>query len=111
MRTSLEKRRERGDMIQRYKLETGIECIEWRKKQHLAPARGDKRAHYAPEATACTPRHHFFTNRTTASWNKLPDNVVKAPSVNSFKSRYDKLQSGCNSMSSTVDILHELASC
>ena len=36
-----------------------------------------------------TERRHFFTNRIVKSWNALPENVVHAPSVNSFKQRLD----------------------
>ncbi len=34
-------------------------------------------------------RHFFFTQRVTAWWNELPEEVVEAPSVNAFKSRFD----------------------
>ena len=34
-------------------------------------------------------RQNFFVNRMTESWNKLPPEVVMAPSVNCFKERYD----------------------
>ena len=35
-------------------------------------------------------RSKFFARRVIASWNSLPDQVVTAPSVNSFKSRLDQ---------------------
>ena len=35
-------------------------------------------------------RKHFFSNRIIDEWNSLPDEVVTAPSVNSFKTRLDK---------------------
>jgi hypothetical protein len=35
-------------------------------------------------------RKYFFNNRIIALWNGLPDCVVSAPSVNSFKNRLDK---------------------
>ena len=31
-----------------------------------------------------TLRHEFFTNQVTKHWNKLPNSVVKAPSLKSF---------------------------
>jgi hypothetical protein len=36
-------------------------------------------------------RGHFFTNMVTKTWNSLPQSVVDAPSVNTFKNRLDKL--------------------
>ena len=41
------------------------------------------------------PRHlnvrgNYFANRVVNLWSSLPDNVVTAPSVDSFKRRLDK---------------------
>jgi len=38
-------------------------------------------------------RRHYFTRRIVSVWNSLPDSVVSAESVNSFKSRLDKFWS------------------
>ena len=35
-------------------------------------------------------RHNFFSFRVVDMWNKLPESVVCAPSLNSFKNRIDK---------------------
>ena len=35
-------------------------------------------------------RKHFFSQRVVNAWNKLPQHVVDAPSVNCFKNRLDK---------------------
>ena len=35
------------------------------------------------------PRFNFLTNRVTTIWNKLPTDVVNAPSLNSFKAKLD----------------------
>ena len=32
---------------------------------------------------------HFFTNRVTNLWNSLPDKVVNASSINTFKNKLD----------------------
>ncbi len=37
----------------------------------------------------CDQRKHFLTNRVANAWNKLPGEVVHAPSVNSFKAKID----------------------
>ncbi len=39
-------------------------------------------------------RHNYFTSRIVDTWNSLPDDVVNAPSVNTFKNRLDKFWSG-----------------
>jgi len=38
-------------------------------------------------------RRHYFSHRIVSVWNSLPDGVVSADSVNSFKSRLDKVWS------------------
>ena len=38
-------------------------------------------------------RRHYFSHRVVSVWNSLPDTVVCAESVNSFKSRLDKFWS------------------
>jgi len=38
-------------------------------------------------------RRHYFSHRVVSVWNSLPDSVVSAESVNSFKSRLDKFWS------------------
>ena len=35
-------------------------------------------------------RNNFFSNRVVDAWNELPQYVVDAESVNSFKARLDK---------------------
>ena len=49
-------------------------------------------------ARTVTQRHNFFTNRVTPRWNKLPETVVSAPSLNMFKSALDghHKKFGCN---------------
>ena len=34
-------------------------------------------------------RHNFFSNRVVNLWNSLPDLVVSAPTVATFKQRFD----------------------
>ena len=36
-------------------------------------------------------RANFFTRRVAPVWNLLPEEIVTAPSVNSFKNKLDKL--------------------
>ena len=37
-------------------------------------------------------RKYFFSNRVIDYWNKLPEHVVEANSVNMFKNRLDKFE-------------------
>lgn len=115
--TSLEERRIRGDLIQIYKCLNGIEEVHW----HTGPRfptnpygesafRGCKGRNNRSLARECFPakkannychfvtvRHEFFLNRVTESWNRLPNEVVEAPSVNSFKAKLDRflMNNGC----------------
>jgi len=41
----------------------------------------------------CKLRRHYFSHRIVSVWNSLPDSVVSAESVNSFKSILDKFWS------------------
>jgi len=36
-------------------------------------------------------RQHFFTNRTVNLWNSLPNSIVTAPTVASFKQKIDNI--------------------
>ena len=35
-------------------------------------------------------RRVSFTQRVVTTWNELPEHVVRAPTVNAFKNRFDK---------------------
>ena len=37
-----------------------------------------------------TVRQNFFSLRIVNEWNKLPQDVVEAPSTNTFKNRLDR---------------------
>ena len=87
---SLRHRRLRGDIILMYKiahghLETSLE-IPYSMNHNL-------RGHPLKLETArftTSARRHFFTNRIVADWNRLPESVVMAPSIESFKARLDR---------------------
>ena len=85
-------RRHRGDMIETYKIIHGIYnvyCTLHLLLSHNALTRGHRfklfhlHVHY-------DSRKYFFVNRIISLWNNLPDYVVTADTVNSFKSRLDK---------------------
>ena len=109
--TSLEERRDRGDLIQAYKLIKGLEQVD----NHCIP----KCAHYLEtngpasalrrrnnleresfsardsnqNCRATTIRHHFFTNKVVPLWNGLPNAVTSAPTLTGFKMNLDAFTS------------------
>ena len=90
---SLAYRRLRGDVIEVYKYLHDFYAVNassmFRLRRHNAPA---TRGHCLKlEKKCCNTRlrQHFFSNRIVNVWNSLPVNVVTAPSLNSFKGRFD----------------------
>ncbi|XP_065667883.1 uncharacterized protein LOC136088150 [Hydra vulgaris] len=90
--TTLETRRTRDDLIEFFKITTGIDKILWYKELYKASSQS-LRGHsmkFEREFTKTTIRHNFFTNRVIPHWNALPEKMVSAMTVNSFKGRLDK---------------------
>ena len=91
--TTLKERRVQGDLIQQFKISTGIDRISFDNPQVYAPSidKYNLRGHYLrlerQRVKNCQERFNFFTNRIVNVWNKLPLDAVKAESVNSFKVR------------------------
>jgi ribonuclease P/MRP protein subunit RPP40 len=85
--TTLSDRRKRGDLIQMFKIVHGYETVTWEKPLEL---RAKNSLNYNREITKTEARHNFFTNRIANEWNKLPEDVILAKSVNSFKAKLDK---------------------
>ena len=90
---SLVYRRHRGDMIEVYKLvhqiydSTAEPVVHfWDNKYEL---RGNS-LKLVPQNCHSEKRRNSFTLRAVRDWNKLPEEVVQAPSVNTFKNRLDK---------------------
>jgi hypothetical protein len=106
--TPLELRRKRGDLIQFYKLVNQIDALNLvnnplpRDSLQLqgpsAATRGNSRRVRSQSfssrenndfCSSVSTRLNFFTNRTSKWWNKLPNDIVVAKSVNSFKAKLD----------------------
>ena len=88
--TTLSERRQRGDMIQLYKIFNGIDKLETSKT--IAVQLNQTRGHrfkYQKEITKQVHRENFFFNRSANLWNSLPSEVVNAKTVNSFKAGLD----------------------
>ena len=91
--TSLKKRRDRGDLIQKFKLHKGLNNINW----HSTPVESthdyNTRQHNVinREISRLNIRYNFFTNRTANSWNSLPNEIQEAGNINIFKNYYDNI--------------------
>ena len=88
---SLYYRRERGDMIECYKMthdQYDIKPIL--KTDHDNTRRGHSHK-LKKQQSKKEARHMYFSLRVVNSWNSLPEHVVSAPSLNAFKNRLDKL--------------------
>ena len=88
---SLKFRRKRGDFIELYKYTHGLysvneSLIHFSKTSHTRghSLKLEKRSHHLDI------RKFFFTFRTVETWNKLPEEIVNSPSVNTFKTRFDQ---------------------
>ena len=89
---SLEYRRARGDMIETYKITHNLydqQTTQYFKIQKNSITRGHP--YKITKTTSRSSAHaHFFANRIINNWNSLPNNVVNAETINSFKNRLDK---------------------
>ena len=88
-------RRQRGDMIQVYKLLNNYYNFDFNNLLNLKSAssvrilpRNNQFALFQEQSNK-NIRKNFFTNRVTTLWNSLPNEVVLAPSLNIFKNRLD----------------------
>ena len=90
----LEERRDRGDLIEVFKILKGFTKVDYRKWFKLSPERRTTGHRYKLIKTGCKKdtRKYFFSQRVINQWNQLPEDVVEATSVNMFKNRLDKLR-------------------
>ena len=104
----LNKRRIRGDLIQKYKIENNLDEIEWHFKPIRGHVRTGHRSKYQREVVkSCYQGYNFFNNRIASKLNKLPDEIITANSLNSFKNKMFNLMvniKNCHRPSSTVDV-------
>ena len=89
---TLEYRRERADMVQVYKIISGIDKLDTDALLTFS-SQGRKRGHSLKlfkRRARLNLRKNSFSNRIVDVWNTLPEFVVKAPSLNAFKNRLNK---------------------
>jgi len=90
--TTLEDRRNRGDLIEVFKTLKGFNRVDYRQFFKLVE-HSRTRGHsfkLVKSRSRLEIRKNFFSQRVVNSWNNLPESVVEAETVNSFKNRYDK---------------------
>ena len=89
---SLRYRRERGDILQTYKILHGLEDMAPDSLFHLAVEYITRAHSMKLQKPKCKTalRQHFFSLRVIENWNSLPEEVVTAPPLNVFKGRLDR---------------------
>jgi hypothetical protein len=88
---SLFYRRARGDLIEVYKFLNDMYQVDH--DLFLRDMNSSTRGHCLKLKTRKSRlevRRHFFGVRVVSYWNRLPEEVILAPSVNAFKNRLDK---------------------
>ena len=89
---TLQERRTRGDMIETYKLIQGYEDIPSARffKKNSNNLRGHSLKLAKPDHWRTSLKGNWFAIRTIDKWNTLPESVVTAPTIATFKERYDR---------------------
>ena len=92
---SLVYRRHRGDMLQVYKIlhhEYDLSSEKFFKSPNDGRTRGHSYKVFKERAESAI-RRNFFSFRVTELWNELPEEVVVAPNIDTFKERLDNFWS------------------
>ena len=87
----LEERRERGDLIEVFKILKGHTRIDPALFWEVRNARGGVRLVKELAVKGRRQRHSFFSYRVIQQWNLLPIELKTAPSLDSFKNRLDEI--------------------
>ena len=91
--TTLEERREKGDLIMAYKVITGKDKVNYESWFRMCEGLNDRRETmylgglYNVERLEI--RQNFWSVRVASKWNSLPDLVKSAKTVNLFKNGLD----------------------
>ena len=96
--TLLEKRRQRGNLIQTWKIWNGMENIDQDVffDLHESSTRSNTRKLQKRGYWNTLVRANTFSVRVVNNWNSLPVEVVTAPSISAFKARLDQSDWGNN---------------
>ena len=88
---TLVERRERGDLIEVYKILKGLTRIDPTEFWEVREARNGARLVKELAANGRRQRQNFFSYRVIQKWNLLPSELKTAPSLDSFKNRLDEI--------------------
>ena len=111
--TTLESRRERGDLIQCFKIYKKITPVSLHGFRNLGqnylgegPAASIRRSshHITKQICSNSRRNNFFTNRIANAWNELPDSIVNSVTINRFKNKLDKFKDQQSNQVSTIAV-------
>jgi len=87
----------RGDTIEAYNIRTGREKEKKEDFFIFSDTDYNLRGHCYKLAITCSRlevRCNFFSQRVVGPWNLLPAHIIKAPTLNAFKNRYDSQKRG-----------------
>ena len=87
---TLENRRERGDLIEVFKILNGLTRIDPTEFWEVREARNGTRLVKELATNGKRQRQGFFSYRVVQKWNLLPAELKLAPSLASFKNRLDE---------------------
>ncbi|KAK3878850.1 hypothetical protein Pcinc_016538 [Petrolisthes cinctipes] len=89
---SLQNRRIRGDMIETFKLLHGYEDIPSSRffQMNTNNLGGHSLKLKKPDLWRTTMKRNWFAIRVIDQWNSLPESVVTAPKIATFKARYNR---------------------
>ena len=91
--TTLEKRRERGDLLQTYRIMKQID--KSKPDDYFEPATTSKTRGYSKKLIKTRSRldirKNFYSQRVVNGWNKLPQIAIDAPTLLSFKRQLTQL--------------------
>ena len=104
--TTLEERRERGDMVETFRTINGFNRVEKEDWFNFRDASNMRATRSTVSVTSegqqdrsnvlymgnvrLDSRKNFFTVRVIAKWNRIPDAIKQQKTVNSFKNQYDE---------------------
>ena len=96
--TTLEYRRLRTDIIQIYKIFSGIDDVNYDKFFDLSSTSVTRGHKYKVVKKRCNTnlRKHFFSYRNVDIWNKLPAYIIESDTIETFKTRLDRYWSNIN---------------
>ena len=94
--TTLKKRRKRGDLIETFKMAKGLNDLDYTQIFQISAHNKTRGNSLKLEKKQCRNNieQSFFCQRIVSEWNKLPEEVVAAETVNAFKNRLDNWRKG-----------------